>query len=74
MTKYWEPFMTRVDSLTALKNIFGDSLSKKKKKRKERKRKKWLFENPGVINLGGAFPIKFFIRWLHNGQRANKHR
>lgn len=73
MTKCWEPFTTGVDSLTALKNIFGDSLQKKKKKKGKEKEKR-LFENPGVINLGGAFPIKFFIRWLHNGQRANKHR
>lgn len=38
MTKCWEPFTTRVDSLTALKNIFGDSLQKKKGKGKEKEK------------------------------------
>lgn len=33
-----------------------------------RERKKSLFQNPRVINLRGAFPIKFFIRWLHTAR------
>lgn len=62
--------------LNGFKNIFAPFriLRKKKKGRKKGKRKKSLFQNPRVINLRGAFPIKFFIRWLHTGQRANKHR
>lgn len=72
---YIDAYIVPYGSLTALKTFLPRfRILRKKKRKKEREKEKSLFQNPRVINLRGAFPIKFFIRWLHTGQRANKHR